>query len=488
MTPIEEMDNGNPETDTSAVPRDPGRASAGESDGAAGPPLGFQPPRVYVLDQVWERPETARRAERVAAACPDAEVRAFAYRDLPDIVVEEGWDRGAKMGTLEMVPPPIPILGLFRFDREQATAEAGRLRQAHQQIRGHGGGFPFELAAGGGAFSFFCSGSRELKPNPQHVCRPQWRLHQGRGCPHQCAYCGLGGFLISHVNTEEYIDHLAELLRRNPWQKTWLYDDVMDVPTLEPQLDSLAPLMRFFQGTGDRYLIIHTKSDRVEGLVQAGAPRNTIVAWSLSGPTQSRQLEPLTGTTESRVEAARLCQEAGITVRYKFKPIIPVPGWRAEAEYSVDLALSRTEPDNLSLTHLVWMTVEGLKQCIGVDHLAPDFLAAAEAAEAAAELDDSRVGPFPHHKRAEVYRHYLSAIRERDPNIPVTLCTESLEMWRELGAEVGHTPGSYVCGCGAGATPNLKALETNPWTDARPAEHEDGRPVFTRVEGVYRIE
>jgi len=209
------------------------------------------------------------------------------------------------------------------------------------------------------------------------------------------------------------------------------------------------------------------------------------VAWSLSGPTQSRQLEPLTGTTESRIEAARQCQEAGITIRYKFKPIIPVPDWRAEAEYCVDLALSRTRPDNLSLTHLMWMKVDALKACIGAENLAPDFLAAAE--EAAEEMGDSRVAPFPHQKRAEVYRHYLAAIRERDADIPVTLCTESLDMWRELGEAVGTTPGSYVCGCGAGATPNLTTLETNPWTDAQPAAHEDGRPVFERDAGVHRI-
>lgn len=447
-------------------------------------PLAFQPPRVYVLDEVWQRPETARRAERVAAACAGAEVRTFAYAELPDIVAEEGWDRGAKMGTMAAVPPPIPILGLFRFDADRVQAEAQRLRQALRE-RGRGGGFPVELAVGGGAFAFFCSGRAELAPNPEHVCRPQWRLHQGRGCPHQCAYCGLGGFIISHVNTEEYIDHLAELLRRNPWQRTWLYDDVMDVPTLEPQLDTLGPLMRFFQETGDRYLIIHTKSDRVDGLLEAGAPDNTIVAWSLSGPTQSRQLEPLTGTAESRIEAARQCQEAGITIRYKFKPIIPVPDWRAEAEYCVDLALSRTRPDNLSLTHLMWMKVDALVACIGAANLAPDFLAAAEAA--AEEMGDSRVAPFPHHKRAEVYRHYLAAIRQRDTAIPVTLCTESLAMWRELGEAVGTTPGSYVCGCGAGATPNLMTLETNPWTDAQPAEYEDGRPVFQRADGVHRI-
>ncbi len=446
-----------------------------------GKPLGFDPPRMYVLKAVWDHPQAARRAERMAEAWPGIEVRTVSLDDLPDVVVEEGWDRHPRMGTLKTVPPPIPLFGLFQFDRAAVKADAARLQQAYKGK----GWFDFELAAGGDAFVFFCSGTanfacrstEDLKPNPEHICRPQWRLHQGRGCPHQCAYCGLGGVLISHLNTEEYIDRLADLVRRNPWQETWLYDDVMDVLTLEPQLDTLAPLMRFFERTKDKYLILHTKSDRVDALLEAGAPRNTIIAWSLSGPTQSRQLEKVAGTTDSRIEAARRCQEAGMTIRYKFKPIVPLKTWREDADYAIEQALSRTKPDNLSMTVLMWMDVAALKGCIpeGLDER---FVEAAEAA--AAEMKGSNVGPYPHAVREEIYRHYLAAIRARDKAIPVTISTESLDMWKSMGEALGVTPGNYVCGCGAGATPGKKRLDRNPWTDAKAALTWNGQSPFAR--------
>jgi len=432
-------------------------------------PLGFQPPRIYVLKDVWDDAPAARRATRVCEAWPGAEVREFAYDDLPDIVVEEGWGRSPKMGALDHVPPPIPVLVNARFNREAVDRDAERMLAAYPGE----GGFPFHVAAGGAAFTFFCSALSTIKLNPEHVCRPQWRLHQGRGCPHQCAYCALGGCLISYVNTEAYIEKLAELVRRNPWQKTWLYDDVMDVLTFEPQMDTLAPLMRFFESTGDRYLILHTKSDRVAALIEAGAPKNTIIAWSLTGPTQSRRLERESGTTEGRIEAARQCQEAGLTIRYKFKPIVPVPDWREEARYTIDLALSRTRPDNLSMTSLMWMQVEDLKACIPEDLLDPEFLQAAE--DAAERMRGSRMAPFPHDMREAVYRHYLREIRARDASIPVTISTESLAMWRSLGPDLGVTPANYVCGCGAGATPGKLLLETNPWQDALAARTWDGR-------------
>ena len=435
-----------------------------------GPGMLFQPPRVYVLEDVWQNADAARRAERICSACQGAKVRTFRYEDLPDIVVEEGWDRFPKMGTLDEVPPPIPVLGLHRFDDEAVARDAQRMQDAY---RGSGS-FPFHVAAGGNAFVWFCSNRPDLKPSAEHVCRPQWRIHQGTGCPHQCAYCALGGCMISHVNTADYIERLAALLRENPWQKTWLYDDVMDVAALEPQWDVLGPLMEFFESTKDRYLVIHTKTDRWQPLVDIGAPANTIVTWSLSGPTQSQQIEPLSGTTEARVEAGRRCGEAGMTVRYKFKPIVPVPNWREEAAQTIDLALS-SRPDNLSMTVLMWMDVDSLKACIPAELLDREFLEAAEVA--AQEVADTRVRPFPDDVRETIYRHYLAEIRARDATIPVTLSTESLEMWRRMGDALGCSPADYVCGCGAGSTPGLQTLPSNPWRDAAAARTWDGRPV-----------
>jgi hypothetical protein len=374
------------------------------------------------------------------------------------------------MGELDDVPPTIPVLGVFDFNRDAVARRERRLREAYRGT----GSFPWRRAAGGDAFRFFCSGLDEVRLNPDHVCRPQWRIQQGQGCAHQCAYCRLGGVLLTHVNTEEYIDRLADLVRRNPWQKTFLYDDVMDVPTLEPQHDTLGRLMRFFESTGDRYLIIHTKSDRLEPLLAADAPRNTIIAWSLSGPTQADRIEPVAGSTESRIEAARRCQDAGMTVRFKFKPIVPVPGWRNEAAYTIDRALSRTRPDNLSMTALMWMSIDDVKACIPEMLLDPDFVRAAEDAEE--QLRGRRVAPFPHACRESIYRHYLAEIRARDRDIPVTLSTESLDMWKALGPDLGFSPADYVCGCGAGATPGKRRLETSPWDDARDARTWDGRP------------
>jgi hypothetical protein len=422
-----------------------------------------------VLDGVWRRPEAAARAERFCSFLPEAKAITFAMEDLPSIVAQEKLGVRPQMGQVDFAPPPIPFLTLYDFDRERVNETERKLKAAYTGE----GDFPWRQAAGGTAFTFFCSGGDYRdQPAPTHVCRPQWRINQGIGCPHQCRYCSLGYALIAGANVEEYVEHLAQLVARNPWQKTYLYDDIMDVLTTEPALNAVPLLMKFFQETKDRYLILHTKSDRIGPLIEAGYPKNTIIAWSLSTPSQSRRVEPMAGTCESRIEAARLAQQAGMTVRFKFKPIVPLKNWRYEADLMIELMLRRTRPDNLSATVLMWKDLSRLLACIPAAMMEPELVA--EAEKAASVLKGDRNGPFPEHVREQIYRHYLACVRKYDPEIPFTISTESLTMWKRLGPALGVTPSNYVCGCGAGATPGKRLLDTSPWNDAKAALTWDG--------------
>jgi hypothetical protein len=447
----------------------PGTHIDTHSRSGQGLPLYFKPHRVYVLDRVWQDPLAAARAERFCSYLPEAKAVTFALTDLPDIVAQEKVGVRTQMGQQDFIPPAIPFLVMYDFDRERVNENERKLKAAYTGE----GDFAWSRAAGGDTFRFFCSdGVYRNRPAPDHVCRPQWRINQGIGCPHQCRYCHLGYALIAGANVEEYVEHLAQLVAQNPWQKTYLYDDIMDVLTTEPALNAVPLLMKFFQESKDYYLILHTKSDRIEPLIEAGYPKNTIIAWSLSTPSQSRLIEPMAGTCESRIEAARLAQRAGMTVRFKFKPIVPLKNWRYEADLMMDLMFRRTRPDNLSATVLMWKDLSRLLACIPAAMMEPDFVA--EAEKAADELKGDRNGPFPEHVREQVYRHYLACVRKYDADVPFTISTESLSMWQRLGPTLGVTPANYVCGCGAGSTPGRKRLDTSPWSDAQAARTWDG--------------
>ena len=421
-------------------------------------------PSVYAHESVMSNSTYRARAERVVAALKEPrEIITYTDDDLPDMIQKHGLLKDCVvMGTLPEVQDPILLFNTFRFDsKEDEQRRAKAVEDRGAKLGGHRASL-----IGAGAFNW---ANYDLDGDPsQHdkVCRPCWRIHLERGCLHKCKYCGLGGLLVSMVNVEDYCEHLGEIIKRHPWQKTYLLDDDADPPGLEPEMGTLGYLIEYFGTLEDRYLIIHTKTWNTEWMRDLEHNGNTIIVWSVSGPTQSRLIEPDTGTTEQRIEAARIAQEAGYQIRYKFKPIVPVRNWREDAAYTAKLIFERTDPDVISLCCFMWMEVDDMKKRLAqvIDQFDPEFLKAAE--ESKAEVEDTRAKPFPHRVRAEIYDHHLNEIRKHSADIPVSLSTENFTMWREFSKKLGMTATNYVCGCGPQTTPGAKKLTCHPFKTA----------------------
>ena len=410
------------------------------------------PPAVYVHQTVMDDPKLRRRVDGVVAALAEP-VEPVVYRDedLPDLVANHGLlDNRKPMRTLAEVRDPLLMFNTFRFD--------GRMDENVTRLKEQGIESETMITEllGYRAFHWACY-NKEGDPNRHDkVCRPCWRIHLQNGCVHRCSYCDLGGLLLCMVNVEEYCHHLGRIIERHPWQKTYLLDDDADPLCLEPEHGCLGPLIEFLGTFDDRYLIIHTKSWNTGWLADLEHNGNTIIVWSITGATQSGLIEPNTGTTEGRIEAARTAQEAGYTIRYKFKPIVPVVGWRDEAARAVEMIFERTRPDVISLCVFMWNTYERLLERVDAELIAPECLEAARDAQEA--VADTRTQPFPEHIRTMIYDHYLAEIRKHDPDIPVSLSTESFSMWKAFAGKLGMTATNYVCGCGPQSVPHAKKL------------------------------
>lgn len=422
----------------------------------------LDPPGVYVHDSVMNDDRCRRRMERVVAALArPIQPVVFSDDNLPEVMQREGWLNGcAAMGTLDEIRDPILVFNKFRFDDEYSS----RLEQFKTQVPQMGDGHLVRNLLGDGAFNW-ANYNLEGDPNRKDkVCRPCWRIHFQYGCVHRCHYCGFGGLLVTMTNAEDYIHQLQRLMEANTWQETFLLEDDADILCLEPELGCLGPIIEFFGTTGNRYVILHTKSWNVDWMLDLKHNGNTIPVWSLCGPRQSMEIEPKTGTCEERIEAARKCQDAGYTVRYKFKPIIPIEGWREEASTTIEMALTRTKPDVISLCVFMWMEIHDLKRRLHQHTLDPAFVAAAEAS--IEETKDTVTKPFPEDVRAEIYDYYLTEIRKWNPDVPVSLSTETFSIWKRFQSKLGMNATNYVCGCGPNATPNRKCLTTHPFKSA----------------------
>jgi hypothetical protein len=140
-----------------------------------------------------------------------------------------------------------------------------------------------------------------------------------------------------------------------------------------------------------------------------------------------------------------------------------VKNWRREAADAVEMLFERTRPDVISLCCFMWMDVDDMKNRLAkvIDHLDPDFLKLAE--ENRGKMDNPKTQPFPDEVRAEIYSHYLAEIRKHDPSIPVSLSTESWQMWKEFAPKLGMNATDYVCGCGPQSVPGATKLDCHPF-------------------------
>ena len=267
------------------------------------------------------------------------------------------------------------------------------------------------------------------------------------------------------LNVEEFVEHVDKLMVENPWQTVFRFDVETDCLILEPEYGTCRALVDHYAGLHDRYLILFSKSDNVDFLLDLEHCGHTIMLWTLSTPTVSRHIEVDTATTEQRIEAARKCQEVGYTVRFKCKPIIPIANWREEATATFEMLLAALEPDNISMEMLFFDSVAELRELFDIELFDPDFMAMMEQWEASGQMTD-KAHPIPPDFRQQVYDHYVAEIQRLSRETPVSLCAETRDMWDRMGGKLGMDSGSFVCNCGPIAVPGLRADQVRTTEDA----------------------
>jgi len=430
----------------------------------------IRPPSLVVLQDVLDDPAMNAVYERLKAALPpETPVQVVTDDMLPEFVLEQRWPELChRMGMPPPAADPILFVGRMRWD--------GQWQQRQDSITQRQPNAPLGILNklyGYDAFSYASFAVDAGKsPHVTGICRPAWRLHLSWGCPHKCFYCGCTGVMTAMANLDEYRVKLAEMVAKNPWELCWLYDDDAEALALEPEYGGMKMLVEFFGGTPDRYLTIHTKSANVDFLEHLDHRGHTIMTWSLTGRTQSSLMEARSGTMEERIAAAAKVMDWGYTARFKFKPIVPVIGWREELAEMIRLVFERARPDNITLFTLAWMDYADFIKLADTSLIDPWALDAAE--QAAEEMAKASVRPFPHHVRQAIYEFAIAEIRKYDQEIPIALSTESRAMWDELGPTLGLDPTNYVCGCGPQVTPGLRKLPCNPWQVAEPVGLEEG--------------
>ncbi len=408
-------------------------------------------PRIVILDRVRQDPLAEARLERMVGAIEADEIIETDDAGLAEVLTSTGLaDESGRTGSHHISQSPTMIFGTYRWDQDDEIRELGRR-------------FPVlnkNLLLGQNPWTF--RDHRMYGQEHGQVCQSGFEVHGAYGCLHACDYCFIAGYFAVMLDLETLTDRLRRFGDGVPDQQLYKFDNYTDTITLEPEYGASEAMVSLFADWPDRYLLLYTKSDNVEHLLDLDHRGKTLVSWSLAPESVARDIEKRTPGTDARIGAMERCEAAGYPVRARLSPICPVRGWRAEYGSLIERLMTRVHPEVVTIDVLGWMTGERMQDAIDTELFDERF---------AAEVDrQAREGAgvhgkhlFPHALRAELLRFAVDEIRRHRPDQSVALCNETREMWRELEPELGVTPadalgGHYACCCGPTSVPGNPLL------------------------------
>jgi spore photoproduct lyase len=439
------------------------------------------PPKVFYTEEVLNDPLTKKRMDRILERVVCDRVEKLDDRGLRDLAeeirLEEAGKRSGQIGresdpnilfttykwpaasgsenrSVRIKPTKILYRVGYKFGRYIAKSDrfGGRLKQLFADLRRDGKEeLPWHLRTMMGLRWYDLRDSEKIRKNRNIVCQSGYEVHSAYGCLQRCDYCFLGNTLMIGLNLEEMIAHLDRLIDENPWQGLYKFDNQTDNLCFEPEYGASELFVNFFAGKPGRYLMLYTKSDNVDHLLDLDHKGKTVVCWTLSADKVARIYEKGAPSMDARIEAGRKCQEAGYPVRFRLSPIIPVRNWEEENRRMLERLFSKVDPDIVCIEVLTHMSADQVRQSLDPSHLDPEILATMDE-----ELPGNLGGPFPHQVREGIYRFFLEEAERISPETPVVTCLETPQMWQSLG-QVGHmarmSPDDYICCCGPSSTP-----------------------------------
>ncbi|MHB8994992.1 MAG: spore photoproduct lyase family protein [Armatimonadota bacterium] len=428
----------------------------------------FKPQRFYLTEWAADDPACVARMERLMQGFgrPVSDVQLLTDDNLEQAVRDNDWfELDIRQGQSSFQGDPDVVFNKLRWMKGE---ERTQFEQSHEMLRNNPGGFYTYgfLRMLYGIHDGYHYEDGKQKRDGGATCWSLYDLHSAYGCFHKCRYCRRGRVTTLALNVEEFLDHTDQLMADNPWQKVFRYDVETDCLPLEPEYGMCKALVEHYAQLEDKYLILFSKSDNVDFLLDLPHNGHTIMLWTMTTPTVSRRVEIDTATTEQRIEAARKCQAAGYTVRFKFKPIVPIARWREEATETLEKLFAAVQPDNLSMEMLFFDSMAEFKSIFDQSLFDPVFVKMMEEHEASGQMTD-RMHPFPFEFRAKVYEHYADEVKRLSPQTRLSLCAETKEMWERLGPRWGTTGDAFACNCGPVALPGIRPEQIGTTEDGK---------------------
>lgn len=273
-----------------------------------------------------------------------------------------------------------------------------------------------------------------------YICCGYRVLNLVTGCPLDCTYCILQLYLnqpcmVVHADWEDALREIDELTARHPGRVVRLgTGELADSLALEPLTDMAKELVPLILERPEAVLELKTKTTFVESLLATDPRGRVVLSWSLNAEEIVASDEAGAPPLEKRLRAAAEARRAGYRIGLHFDPLIRFPGWEGSYRRSVEAIY-----DHLSEGDIAWISMGTLRYPPALDIIIRKNFPASRLP--LGELVPGLDGKLRYFRplREEMYRLVHGAIRRRDRAVPVYLCMESPEVWRNA---LGESPRS----------------------------------------------
>ncbi len=266
------------------------------------------------------------------------------------------------------------------------------------------------------------------------VCCNYWVINAATGCPLDCTYCILQGYLENNpmirvfANTDTLFSELERAFAAARGRRFRVgTGELTDSLALDGLTDLSRELVPFFARHTNAQLELKTKTDQVGNLLDLAHQGRTVIGWSVNPPPVIASDEQGTAPLARRLRAAERCQSAGYPVSFHFDPMVLEHGWEG-AYREVVRQIFETVP----ATSIAWISLGGLR-------FAPELKPIMRRRFPESRLVCGELVPCPDRKlrylrtlRVPAYRRMLRWIRALGPQVPVYLCMESRDVWEAV--------------------------------------------------------
>jgi spore photoproduct lyase len=275
-----------------------------------------------------------------------------------------------------------------------------------------------------------CPGTRN------YVCCGYKTIDLIEGCPLDCSYCILRGYLNNpgiriQPDTDLVIEQIDRAIDREKHHiLRFGTGELSDSLALDRRLRLNEPVVRYFGERKGALLELKSKFASIDHLRSCLNPY-TIISFSLAPQRSIDREERRTSPLYRRLKALRKAQEWGCFVGLHFDPVILYDGFESDYKYLFD-DIARI----LDLSRVIWVSM-GLFRFL--PKLMDTFLRNNRRNLLSGEFILAEDGKYRYLKkrRIAVYNMLRNELIQREKDLFVYFCMERSDVWRQAaGMEV----------------------------------------------------